>query len=128
MSTTNGLLKSYINELVANLIQGAVDTNGHGESAVGQLRYPELADPINAIERLLDAALWSHPRDLCMSYGEHCWVSMHFAARFAFAAACAVVHALVPCLFRTQTTDTIRWASQRIKTAGCHGGVPTHKE
>ena len=72
------------------------------------------------INRLLDPVLWAHPRQVCMSYWEHFRLSMHFAAMFLVAAVCAVVHAIIPCLFKTYTSDTLRWGNHKVKTAGCH--------
>lgn len=80
-----------------------------------------MAHPTDPIYRLFDTLLWSHPRNVCMSYWQHFNLSMHFAVRFFIAGICALLHAMVPCMFETHTSDTIRWATRRINTAGCHG-------
>ena len=74
----------------------------------------------NPLYLRLDTALWKHPREVCMSYWQHFRLSMEFARRFLVAAVCAVFHAILPCLFKVHTSDTIRWANHRIRTAGCH--------
>ena len=58
--------------------------------------------------------LWEHPKQVCMSYMEHAALSLRLAVLFGVASVTAVVHAILPDLFVTGSSDAVRTA-HRLK-------------
>lgn len=63
--------------------------------------------PGGCVPACLDRLLFAHPRAFGLTYAGHAWRSLALAAAFAGLAARAVVHAFVPALFPTSSTDAI---------------------
>ena len=63
--------------------------------------------------------MFNHPREVCMTYWEHLSFSMHLSYDFAKASIGAFVHALLPPLFLTHSTDTIQIITEELRTSGC---------
>ena len=61
-----------------------------------------------------------HPSSVCMSYFEHMVLSLGFAFTFFMGALKAIVHAFIPSLFITSTSDLIKDIDHSLKTKGCH--------
>jgi hypothetical protein len=62
-----------------------------------------------------------HLRDVCMTYREHAALSLSLACIFLRASLCAFVHALVPGVFVTSSTDCVARAARRMAAVGCRG-------
>ena len=67
----------------------------------------------------LYATFLKHPRDVCMTYVEHCLLSLQFAAMFASASVKAVAHAFVPSLCVHSTSDTADAVQSILLSSGC---------
>lgn len=62
---------------------------------------------------------FNHPNSVCMSYIEHMVLSLRFALLFLGACLKAIVHAFIPSLFITSTTDTVSEVQIVLNTNGC---------
>ena len=49
-----------------------------------------------------------HPEENNMTYLQHMCFSLHLSAAFLSASMCAFVHAIVPELFKTSSSDLVR--------------------
>ena len=63
--------------------------------------------------------LFKHPAQVCMTYSQHFLFSMKMATMFVWASYTAVVHAFLPDLYTTSTTDTVDYINDQIKLVGC---------
>lgn len=63
--------------------------------------------------------LFKHPTKVCMTYKEHWWFSMRMSAVLFYGGFCAIVHAFIPDVFITSTTDTITYIFDQLKSVGC---------
>jgi hypothetical protein len=63
--------------------------------------------------------LTKHPNSNGMGYFKHLFYSLKFALMLFFASLKAVIHALLPFLFSTSTSDVIRDISKIQKSIGC---------
>ena len=62
---------------------------------------------------------FTHPNSVCMTYIEHCLLSLGFSMKFALASAKAFIHAFAPNYFITSTSDTVHDMSKQLYSAGC---------
>ena len=62
---------------------------------------------------------FKHPSQVCMSYFEHLKFSLYVAFIFANGSVKAMVHAFIPDVFITSTTDSVNEINMRLKKAGC---------
>ena len=62
---------------------------------------------------------FSHPNNVCMSYIKHWSISMYYASRMFFGSIKAVIHAFVPILYKTSTTNVAKDINNTIKNTGC---------
>ena len=69
----------------------------------------------------------AHLRSVCMTYLQHACFSLSLARRFAFGAFGAVVHALVPSLFVTSSTDCAEAVRRQILSSGCKFPSPEYQ-
>lgn len=53
----------------------------------------------------IDFIFFKHPREVNMTYTEHCMFSCNLGGKFFCASIQACIHGLFPCLFRTSSTD-----------------------
>lgn len=63
--------------------------------------------------------MFQHPKKVCMTYSEHFRVSLRFSYIFAVASVKSLIHAFIPDLFISSTTDTLKTANNIMKTNGC---------
>ena len=63
--------------------------------------------------------LFKHPTNVCMTYTEHWRFSMHMSAVLFYGGFCAIVHAFIPDVFITSTTDTVTYIFSQLKSVGC---------
>lgn len=62
---------------------------------------------------------FTHPNSVCMTYFEHCFLSLRFAGLYMIGSFKAIVHAFIPSLFITSTSDTNAAVANILSTAGC---------
>ena len=63
---------------------------------------------------------FKHPKQVCMTYFEHFILSMNFSKLFAIGAFKAFVHAILPDVYITSTTDIVEEIKVQLANAGCH--------
>lgn len=63
--------------------------------------------------------MFKHPTEVCMTYFEHFKLSMGFSYKFTIAAFQAFIHAIIPDIFITSTTDTVNNIQSIIEKSGC---------
>ena len=61
----------------------------------------------------------SHPEDVCMTYLEHSYFSLWLSTRFTIGALQAFIHAIIPTLFKTSSSDLVTSVETTINNAGC---------
>ena len=64
--------------------------------------------------------MFKHPSKVCMTYFEHFKLSMGFSHKFTIAAYKAFIHAVIPDLYISSTTDTVNDIQSIIEKSGCH--------
>ena len=64
--------------------------------------------------------MFRHPNNVCMTYFEHFKLSMGFSYKFIIAAVQASIHAVIPDLYISSTTDTVNDIQSIIEKSGCH--------
>ena len=69
--------------------------------------------------------MFSHPKEVCMTYVSHMFFALEIAIVLSIAAAKSVVHAFLPDTFITSTTDLVVDLDYKLKNAGCHGKQET---
>ena len=74
---------------------------------------------INRIYMLNKFSIFSHPKKVCMTYFEHMKFSLYLAYKFFIASIIAVVHAFIPDIFLTHSSDIIKLLDNELKNAGC---------
>ena len=62
--------------------------------------------------------VFSHPKNVCMTYFQHCKFSFYLSYTFAKASFCALVHGIHPDLFVTHSSDTIKQINEDMKNIG----------
>jgi hypothetical protein len=60
-----------------------------------------------------------HPNNVCMSYFEHMWLSLGFSMTFLKGSMKALVHAFLPNMYITSTSDINIEISNKLKNSGC---------
>ena len=68
---------------------------------------------------LINLMIFEHPYNVCMSYLEHMVFSLEMSAYFALGSIRAIVHAFVPDLCITSTTDITTHIQKRLAESGC---------
>jgi len=63
--------------------------------------------------------MFQHPNKVCMTYYEHFRISLRFSYIFAMASLKSLIHAFIPDLFISSTTDTLERTNIILKTNGC---------
>ncbi len=63
--------------------------------------------------------IFNHPQNVCMTYLEHMKLSLQLSSLFFVGSVKALVHAFVPDVFITSSTDTVRIANEKMSKAGC---------
>ena len=68
------------------------------------------------------SAFRDHPASVGETYPEHMAFAMRFGARLVCAGAAAFVHALIPALFETTASDTVKAMHAEIEGRGTGSG------
>lgn len=68
------------------------------------------------------SAFRDHPASVGETYPEHMAFAMRFGARLFCAGAAAFVHALIPALFETTASDTVKAMHAEINSRGTGSG------
>ena len=65
-------------------------------------------------------SLFEHPNAVCMSYIQHMKFSLKLSY-IMFTSSCkAVIHAFIPSLFITSSSDSVNKMSHLLKNSGCN--------
>ena len=64
--------------------------------------------------------IFRHPSDVCMTYFQHMKVSLRFSFLFFKGNILSIIHAFLPDLFITSTTDINQKIYNILKENGCH--------
>ena len=72
--------------------------------------------------RSILSAFRDHPASVDETYPEHMAFALRFGARLFCAGAAAFIHALIPALFETTASDTVRAMHAEIEGRGRTGG------
>ena len=64
--------------------------------------------------------MFKHPKEVCMSYLEHCMLSLKFSYVLFVGSIKAFAHAIYPDIFVTSTSDLIIDIKKTMEAAGCH--------
>jgi hypothetical protein len=64
-------------------------------------------------------SFWNHPKNVCMTYWQHFYFSMELSGVFLKGFIKAFIHAILPDLYITSTTDSIKYIEQRLEEVGC---------
>ena len=65
-------------------------------------------------------SLTEHPKNVCMTYIQHCKIALYFSWGFYMAGTKSLVHSIFPFLFITSTGDALKDIKKVYDTAGCH--------
>ncbi len=60
-----------------------------------------------------------HPNNVCMSYFEHFKFSMSLSVSFLVGSFKAFMHAIIPSMFITSSSDLIKDIDLKLKKSGC---------
>lgn len=64
--------------------------------------------------------MFKHPKEVCMSYLEHCMLSLKFSYILFVGSIKALTHAIYPDMYVTSTSDLLVDIKKRMEVAGCH--------
>ena len=62
---------------------------------------------------------FKHPKQVCMTYFEHFKLFMNFSKLLAIGAFKAFIHAILPDVYITSTTDIVEEIKVKLSNAGC---------
>ncbi len=65
-------------------------------------------------------SFFSHPNSVCLSYFKHMRFSFMLARHFIYGAYKAIIHAFIPNIYLTGSSDTVLLISNKIKYSGCN--------
>ena len=71
------------------------------------------------IFKFIRMKLMKHPIENCMSYSEHAKLSLQLGQIFLQASAKAMVHALIPSLYVTSSSEALAEANDLLNMNGC---------
>ena len=63
--------------------------------------------------------MFKHPSDVCMTYLEHMEVSLNFSKQLFIGSVQAFIHAFIPDIYITSTTDICNKIQKQLKSYGC---------
>jgi hypothetical protein len=63
--------------------------------------------------------LFKHPTAVCMTYTSHGIFALRMSLTLFSASFKSLIHAFLPDLFITSTTDCVEYVSQELKKIGC---------
>ena len=64
--------------------------------------------------------LFSHPNKVCMTYFQHMRLSLYFSSILMLGSIQSIVHAFLPDIYITSTTDLTRKLKLILDKSGCH--------
>lgn len=64
-------------------------------------------------------SIFTHPNDNCMSYFEHLGLSLYFSQKLLVSSWKAVVHAFIPSLYITSTSQTVLEIQDQLLKNSC---------
>tara|TARA_B100000963_G_scaffold295117_1_gene265926 strand:+ start:658 stop:882 length:225 start_codon:yes stop_codon:yes gene_type:complete len=64
--------------------------------------------------------MFKHPKEVCMSYLEHCMLSLNFSYILLVGSMKALIHAIYPDAYVTSTSDLLVDIEKKMEKAGCH--------
>ena len=64
-------------------------------------------------------SIFTHPNDNCMSYFEHLGLSLYFSQKLLVSSWKAVVHAIIPSLYITSTSQTVMEIQDQLLKNSC---------
>jgi len=64
--------------------------------------------------------MFHHPRDVCMTYMTHMKLSLYFSYSLFVGSMKAFVHAFIPDVYITSTSDLSAELYKSLKSSGCH--------
>jgi hypothetical protein len=67
--------------------------------------------------------LFKHPTAVCMTYTSHGLFALRMSLTLFTASFKSLIHAFLPDLFITSTTDCVEYVSQELKKIGCRPDV-----
>jgi len=62
---------------------------------------------------------FKHPSKVCMTYFHHAKLSFKFSYMFLKASHKALIHAIIPDVYITSTSDSVDEISKLLKESGC---------
>ena len=72
-------------------------------------------------------SMFEHLTQVCMTYTEHMFLSLHLSVLFLTGSACAVVHAFLPNMYPSSSTAISNYIVKKIKNSGCQNTEPSVK-
>lgn len=64
-------------------------------------------------------SFFKHPSNVCMSYFQHMKLSLHFSGILIIGSIQALIHAFIPDICITSTTDVSNKINTMLKSNGC---------
>lgn len=65
-------------------------------------------------------SIFPHANENCMSYIEHAKLSLNLSSKLFIGSAKALIHAFIPNLYKTSSSDVVGELQNIINNAGCH--------
>jgi len=63
--------------------------------------------------------MFQHPKNVCLTYWQHMKFSLYLSYKFLIAGVVALIHAIYPDIFITNSSDVINELSHEMKKIGC---------
>ena len=64
-------------------------------------------------------SFFKHPAKVCMTYKKHCLFSLGVSSQFLQGSYKALVHAFIPDVYITSTSDIVKDINYKLKASGC---------
>ena len=62
---------------------------------------------------------FQHPNNVCMTYFQHMRFSLEMSYNMGKGCVCAFIHAFIPSMFITTTTNINNYIKNRLDNSGC---------
>ena len=62
---------------------------------------------------------FSHPKNVCMSYCQHCFFALKLSGLFLYGSFVSLIHAFIPDIFIDAPTEINNKVKLLISTSGC---------
>lgn len=63
--------------------------------------------------------IFKHPAKVCMTYKQHCFFSLGISKDFLIGSYKALVHAFIPDIYITTTSDVVKNINYKLDNSGC---------